>query len=266
MTDTFFDLVLDKQKYDAQFKVVKQLVPAVFSDEYGRYEDDDGNNLSAEVTDNINYVWCRAYGDAPPAPVLNKNKVPPITGMPVYIGYNEESSEIEVLGINKALLNESESIPNTTVHYRQHLETGYDPLPLMRRMRGELKTTPGSSGLAVNVSSLEYDDNNGDRQVFGGINGYDISVGKPAAGLARYVLIYLNIINGNLAMVNGSTVIDSMAVVPPKADTPENGIASAYVRLDGTQTSIVNGDISEGRRFLLPKPKNMDLIKMRVFN
>lgn len=261
------DLEIQKQQDDARFKGVKPVIPVVLCNEFGVLVDGNGDSMSALVEGELNYVWYRAYNDAPPAQVLNKSRVPAITGMPVFIGWHEDSVELEVLGINESALEPGITVPDVTAHAPQHLKGGFDPLDLERRMFTMLKTSANGVTLKINVSSLEYDEA-GVRAFYPGVVAYDLSGSQPASGYALWVLVYVNMTTNLLATVDGTTYVDSPLVIMTKPDVPANGLASAYVRLDGDMSLITEAHIEEGRRILSgPKIHSAeDIIRMRVFN
>jgi hypothetical protein len=257
---TFRDLELEKQADDDRFKEQKPVIPVVLCDEFGDEVDTNGNSMSALVDGDDNYVWYRAYNDAPPAQVLNKNTVPAVTGLPVFVGWKEDSVELEVLGINESALQPGQVIPTITEHATQHLQGGFDPLDLERRMFTMFKTTANGTALTINVSPFEYDDQDGGRQFYAGVVGYDLSGSQPASGYVLYVLVYVDMETNTLSTLDGTTVVDSPAVTITKPDVPINGIASAYVRLDGDQTLTVDSDIQEARRILSASNPGQDAL------
>jgi hypothetical protein len=179
---------LAQQEKDALFKSATPVIPAVLCDENGLYVDSSGNAVDAKLGSNPNYVWVRTYSESTPQAVLNMNTVPPTGGTPVYIGYPEGAQEIEVLGINKSALTEETLVQTLTGHAEQHEPGGFDQLFLYRRMFNMLRTSPNVglyAPLTVSVSSLEYDDVNGERAFFAGESNFDLSSYTPSAGMKK---------------------------------------------------------------------------------
>lgn len=246
----FREVIQEQEKRDEGFKRESLKIPVVLCDEFGALVDGNGDSMSAQVEGNPLYVWCVAYNDSPPFPVLNNRKVPAVTGIPVFIGYRDTSFQQEMLEINTSVLQTLDEVELDHAHAEQHYPWGFDPLDIYRRAHVELKTSAHTTGLKVDVTALEYDDLVGERQVYPGVSGYSIAAHQPAVGLALVVLLYLDRITGLLLALAGATSPDVPTVTPVKPDTPQYGIASAYVRLDGAQTRITEDDIAEGRRFL----------------
>jgi len=125
---------------------------------------------------------------------------------------------------------------------------GTDPLNVYPRSFTSLRTSAGT-GLTVNVSAYRHwhDDL---IKVFTGIYNFDISALQPAAGFARRVLIYLEKATNAIVAVAGTQIGDSEVVVPPDPSIPIDSVLSAFVRLDGSQTSFTESDIVDLRMYL----------------
>jgi hypothetical protein len=210
-------------------------------------------NGSVAVPGVFNHVWVLATDTAEPEAVYNRRVKDTRPGLPVVVGYAPKSKILEILQTDVEHLAgfyETGGL-DTQRHADTHLDTGDDPVYVNRRMiTDQLYVAPGS-GLAVNVSPYEYDVD-GVRKYFPGQNNYSLAASKPAAGLARYVLVYLDTADNTVKTVDGTTVVDLDWYIPPKPDTPNGGVTAGYVRIDGSQTAIARTDIDQGRRLWLP--------------
>lgn len=248
-----------KKEYEEIFKLQKPVIPAMLCDAEGLVTDSGGNSVSAQLASNPNYVWVRSYAEATPQPVLNMNTVPPVTGTPVYIGWPEGAQEIQILGINKEALSEESLIEILTGHAQQHEPGGFDPLYLYRRNFASLRSYASNTlynGLEISISSLEYDDNNGERAFYPGESGFDLTAYLPAAGNKKWILIYLDITTNTINIAEGAEVLNVAPINAIKPDTPANGISSAYVLLTSGMVDVTENDIEDGRRFLNTSSKD----------
>ena len=206
---------------------------------------------SAKVSGRTGYYWYRRYGaDGNAAQVLNR-KVPDIPGIPVIIERRPPALQWEVIDWDASLLSQLDDYSGlgTTAHAREHEPGGNDQLFVYLRMITPLRTSPASSGVAVNVAPLVYAHNSTAR-TFAGYNGYSLSGSVPGAGLQRYTLVYLNIITNALGTVDGDTTVNSAAITPTLPTIPEGSIPSAYVLLQYGDTSLAESDIVDARMIL----------------
>lgn len=242
------DAELDFQALKEQFKEARPILPVVLCDVEGRFVDDDGNPVSAVTATDENYVWAREWGESSPSPYLNRRNILAISGTPCWAGYDESSLEKEILGlyiINPSLTRRQVQ----DSHAREHEPGGYQPVNVYLRMLVPLRVTP-LSGLVVQVAPLVYE-YNGSPVIYPGTNTLDLNGNLPGAGLARYVLVYLNPVTNTINTLNGSTVTDSLAFTPPLPTPPSSAYPSAWVRLAGGQSQISEAqDIVDGRMIL----------------
>lgn len=233
----FRDVLLARGQRETQFEKDQKTFLAVLAGvDYAN---------SAAVARQPGHVWFQEleqYGDATPGIAFNR-KAPPIPGLKVTIKqwpkapFDYEVIDWDATGIKD--LPDYTGTPLLPQHAQDHID-GYDPLILPTRNLAALRTyiTPGNTTLKVNVAP--YGD-------FGGQNDLNLSASKPASGLARYVLVYLDPTDNTIKTVNGDTATDLDTVPPTKPAVPSGGIASAYVRIDGDQTAISEADIVEAR-------------------
>lgn len=245
------DVVLAKKNREAGFELTQYTFRAVLV--AVDYTD------KADVLRQPGYVWFQEREqrtDASPGIAFNR-KVPSIPGLAVVIKQNPKPPyTYEVFDWDKENVIDLPDYTGTPLlpqHARDHEPGGYDPLNVYTRMLVALKTY-AAGGLKVSIAG--YGD-------FPGYNNYDLTSSKPAAGLARYVLISLKP-DSTLRVTDGSTAADIDSVPPPKPDLLDGDIASAYVRLDGSQTTIVEADIVDARDFL--NRKGIDILQVQVFS
>ncbi len=237
----FRDILLEKKKADSRFKRATPLIPAVTCDVSGNTEDANGDPVSSAVDGEPNKIWVRTFNDAVPQSVLNDNAVPVQTGLTVYIGYLEGSTEIEVVRLNRSVIVETTSILD-------HSAFGETYTSVLRRQLAPLKVVPSGTTMIANISQLEYD-RTGSRKLFLTTT-LDLASSVPASGFKRYTLIYLNSATNTVTVVDGSVVADIPSKTPIKPNTPIDGIPSVYVLLAGGTTLLVEGDIEAAQRIL----------------
>lgn len=242
MAFEFRDLVQDQAKRDEKFAPADVPYPVVLCDLTGNTVDAGGNAVDASVPNEPDRVYVKSYNDSTPFIVLNRNKVNPRGGIPCYVGYTQYSFEREVLDISPV---EAGLASNVTQYSPYQGQVNY----VQPGQLSLLKITP-SSGLIVAYGSMEYDQYGGRAFVFSGT--LSLSSVQPASGKVAYILIYLDMRTGILQTLSGTVVQDIAGVKPIKPDTPIDGIAAAYVRLDGDMTSITLSKIEEAKR--LPTP------------
>jgi len=203
------------------------------------------------------FVWVREGGQDGGITQVFNAKAPTLTGHPVLIGYGpKEPFRRQILDTNWEIIAthpDYDGDPYLPDHHKTHEwpdgKAGRDPVTVYGRSLAALRTYPGASGLTVNVAPYRYEED-GSVVTFAGHAGYDISGSQPAAGLARYVLIYLKTIDNTIAVVDGDTTVDAATETPLFPAPPIGGLPSAWVRLDGATTSITESDIVDARMIL----------------
>lgn len=126
-----------------------------------------------------------------------------------------------------------------------------DAVNVYQRAIVPLRSSPGStSSLLVRVEPYRYLDADGTITIFAGDASVDLSGSQPAAGLARYVGIYLDTSTNTIGTVNGATTLDAGPVTPDSPTFPSDVITSAMVRLDGSQSAFSESDFVDLRIFL----------------
>lgn len=194
--------------------------------------------------------------DSSPVVLLRCRWLVPQIGLPVTVGTMHGGNEQEVLGVKADDLgllpgytgqdfntashadNHAWEYSTTYPHSQVHKDA---PLKWTIRNLRDLRTVPSvAGGLKVDVGA--YID-------FGGYVGLDLSTHQPASGSVVFVTVYKDNVSNTVKSVAGSAV--GIGSTPPK-QTPndEDYTISAYVRLTGTATAIVDADILEGRKFL----------------
>lgn len=243
------DITRKRKEKDQENKKQKPLIPAVLCTVGGAIADAGGKALSARAEGDVNYVWAMTYGDGTPAKYRHRvATVSDLTGTPVYLGYFEDSIEIEVYSVNTDVMVLDEAELPKSQHADTHLPWGYDPLTVYKRAHAEFKLTV-ADGLNVAVTAYEYDDLSGNRAVYPGTNSKDLTASVPGtAGQARWVLVYLDKADNTLKTVDGTVGPDVPTYTLTKPNTPSGGVACAYVRLAYGQTEISEADIDDGRR------------------
>lgn len=212
---------------------------------------------SVEVTGRPGYCWVREYGENGGVSQVFNPTVQPSNGLAVLVGYTPKVPYRRVvLGVNWEMIAgspEYDGDPFLPAHHETHEwpdgSPGPDPVTVYGRSLSMLRTYPGSAGLAVSVSPYRYE-KNGTTVTFAGHADYDISGSQPAAGLARYVLVYLDADVNTINVVNGGTALDVAPIVPPFPAPLQATFPSAWVRLDGAAAAIAEADIVDARMIL----------------
>lgn len=245
MAFEFRDVVLLSQERDEGFKKILPVIPCVTCTNVGALVGSGGEPLLATVSGEPDRLWVMAYGDSIPFMVLNDNKVAPQTGLAVFVGYLEDSSEREVIGYN----NETLGIDAST----GYLAPGADSATshIFRDSLATLRVTAGSGGVTINVLGMEYD-RFGNREPFLAITAYSLTSLVPAAGKVCWAIIYLDQVTGTIQAIAGPSVPDLAGVSILKPDTPVDGYSTAYAKLTGGMTVIIQDDIEDARKILRP--------------
>jgi hypothetical protein len=223
------------------------------------------SSTSAAVANNPGRVWCRIYGqeESQPIPVLNR-KVPPTPELRVIVRQVLSGWEIVDLDSASTVVDTDDYKGQSGVlaHAEEHEPWGSDPLYVYMRAMTMLRCSPTGSGFKVAVPPTNYPTGQGTLATFPGRNNYDLEAHKPASGLQRLVLVFLNTETNALDVVLGSTSPDSPAIIPAKPAIPDDAIPSAYVRLSGDATSLTEADIVEDvRAFISPLVHNAAKIR-----
>lgn len=224
-------------------------------------------NGSVHVPGILNHVWVLPTDESEPEAVYNRTVKDTRPDLPVVVGFFPKSTVLEILRTDvEHLAGYAETggldVPNHGDTHRSPKAGGDDPTWVDRDLIiDQLYLSPGS-GLAVNVSPYEYDSLTGARVYFPGQINFSIAAHKPASGLARYVLVYLDTADNTVKAVAGATSPDLDWYIPAKPDTPAGGVTAGYVRLDGSQTAVIRNDIDQGRRLVIPT----GLLNRVIFN
>jgi hypothetical protein len=237
------DAIKARQQRDATFEANRQLILAEMIKIGG----------AVEVSGRPLYVWVRELDqNGGVFQVFNPN-VQARAGTPVIIGYGPKPPyRLQVLRVDWSILSgldDFDGDPMLATHGHAHEWPdglpGGDVVDVHPRALVPLRTYPGT-GLQVNVMPLRYSYNGAAVQFLGQYE-YDISGSQPASGSVRYVLIYLNMTTNALGTVNGTAVGYGPTVTPPYPNIPAQAIPSAFIQLDGDQTSITETDIEDAR-------------------
>lgn len=243
MVFKFEDVKMLAEKKDAETKKITSVIPCVTCDASGDTVDAVGDALSSLVSGEPNRVWVTAYNDSIPFAVLNNNRVPFQSNLSVLVGHLEGSTEREILSLNTDVLDLTAGWDSFSPY------SSTTPAYVSRSSFPILKTTPAGT-LNVAVSALEYDRFGRRAVVFSST--LDLSGCTPAGNKILYVLVYLDAVTGAIASLCGEAVPFNATATPLKPDTPVDGIASAYVLLQSTDTVIDTSMIIEAKRVTTP--------------
>lgn len=236
------DVIKRRKAYEARFAQQQVVFKGIICEQ----------DSSTEVPNTPDYYWVQPNATGELVAVFNRNVKGIRVGLGVVCGFEPYSSTLEVLRFDESMVAGITEVGylNVPNHAKSHLIDGDDPLPIYDNAIFILATyTLGASGLAVSVSPYVYE-KDGALVVFPGEDGLSLTAYQPAAGLARYVLIYLALATNTLAFVAGETTIDSPIYTPTPPAIPDNCVPSALVRLDGSQTVVAPADIISVRDFL----------------
>lgn len=215
------------------------------------------STTSSAVSGRPGYAWVREYGmNGGVFQVLN-GVVSDQIDLPVIIGSEPNrpyKRRIICLDVDTLVMMEGYTgQPFLPTHHTTHEWPDYFPgsdvVTMFPRAYSQLRVSPGV-GLSVNVSAYRYYDSNGDYIEWPGQLNYSISSQQPAVGLARNVLIYYDPVNQQLGIVAGSTSTDVDTIRPTAPTLPTSMLATALVRIDGSQTQIAESDILDVRQLL----------------
>jgi hypothetical protein len=215
---------------------------------------------SVEVPNRPNYVWAADWNQEQSIYQILNKRVAPIEGLHVKIGYPEKPPfNRQVLGtwddvVELSTYDEGAGdASNTRGHgfthqYPSEGNPGIDPVMIYQPALMMLKTTSREDDMTVRVFPLTYTLRGVPRQFYG--ISLDLTSYLPAAGLAKYVLIYIDGTTNTVYISEGDSVTDSTAVTAPKPLLPANCIASSYIRLTASMTEVLMTDIEDAREFL----------------
>lgn len=215
---------------------------------------------SVDVSNKTGYVWVREYGLHGGVCQVFSPYVQARAGLAVLIAtYPKRPARRMIICVDWEIMADHpdwDGDPFLPRHHRTHEcpdgNYGADVVMIYPRALSMLRTTPGNStggNPSVHVSSLRYEVN-GEATLFAGREDYDISGSVPGAGLARYVLIYLDTATNTIGSVNGDTTVDSETLIPDAPDVSLLSIPSALVRLAGGDTGVSESGIVDVRMLL----------------
>lgn len=214
---------------------------------------------SVRLRNTENFVWHAPADHVAPAPVYIGRNVPVVEGMPVLIGYKPGSNTLEVLyeDADKVLETNISLTNYLPKHGNTHQWGKGDLTYLHTEAFLPLLVYPNLTGLRINVVAGSYGFN-GIEKKYAGTKNVSISAHQPAAGLKRFVGLYLDSAN-ILQQIAGATIsveslttpepawptsIQRLAVVTINGDTSDIPFISVLNRklLWGTSTGVVSGD------------------------
>jgi len=209
-----------------------------------------GGNL--KVPNRPGYVYAQQIpdDDAPyPIPVLCVG-IQPREGLQVWVERNRDG-EWEAVEWSRVIVqqNSYNGQAYLPLHAYDHewpdRSPHADALTVYPRALSMLRAYPGA-GLTVDVAPLRYI-LDGAVTLFAGETGVNLAASQPAAGLARFVGIYLDMATNTIGAVDGATTIDAGPITPATPAFPDNVIPSALVRLDGAATVFTEADFVDVR-------------------
>lgn len=236
------DIIKKRKEYEKRFATEQVVTTGVIV----------ARNGSTRVPGVKDHIWVMTLGVGEPVAVFNRQVKGSRAGLGVQIGFAPYSSILEVLRsiIDTTAGVEDNAGVDMVAHAQSHLIGGDDPLYVYDNAIMILLTySLGLDGLLVNVSPYIYE-SGGEIVVFSGKTNYSLAAHQPAAGLARYVLVYLDIATNMIMSVAGDTVVDSPAYTPTPPAVPSNSSPSALVRITGGSSVVAPGDITGVRDFL----------------
>jgi hypothetical protein len=207
-----------------------------------------------EVPNRPGYVYTQQLpqDDAPPPVPTLCVGVQPREDLRVWVERNREG-EWEVADFWRGIVwqPDYEAQAYLPLHHGDHEWPDRDPHPdavtVYPRALSMLRAYPGEAGgLTVSVSPLRYI-LDGVVTRYDGEHNIDISGSQPAAGLARYVGVYLDLATNAVATVDGDTTVDAPAIEPDAPTFPDDAFTSALVRLDGSDAAVTEAMIVDLR-------------------
>lgn len=220
---------------------------------------------SATVAGRTNYIWVSLFNQPQSLiQVLNLTGVSPVDGNLVVVGKPHQAGLFQVLRIWDGVSDYTTSSDvvgalSIPAHHQSHqfpseANPGPDVVYVFNPALMALKTVGNGVSLTVTVYGLPSYRYGATYKTYAG-NTLDLTSSRPGtAGQVRFTLVYLDGSDNTLKIVDGTAVVDSPPVPVPKPALPENGIASAYVRLTNGQTAITTAThVVDAREFLAPR-------------
>lgn len=232
-----------RQKREEKFEPSQETVQGVLT--ALDYTDD------ARVAAMPGRVWMRPFGqdETPPIPVLNRRVPTTRPGLRVVARRGPKAPfEWEIWDWDTGqidLRDDYRGEPLVTPHASSHQPGGDDPLYIYLRSLVPLRCSV-QTGLKVQIAPYTYR-YRGQLKQWPGINNYDLAAHLPGAGLARYVLVYLDPAANQLAVLLGATAVDTPTVDPVRPEPPARSRPSAWIRLAGGQVQLTELDIRDCR-------------------
>lgn len=214
-----------------------------------------GNGSGVVTGTRSNTVLVR-IGSAPPVEVFNM-AVPPVEGLPIVVGYDQNPSLIEVLGVDKTRVTDWLEYNYVAPHGHSHTygdsASGYADIVYIQKRQFIplmcIPTTPPSMQLTVLSDFYPYGST---WKYFSGATTVSLSSYRPSSGQARFVTIYINAETNALGYATNSLVYTTL--YPPDnvrdyiPTPPEGSIPIAAVVLTGSgEARIVEDDIYDVR-------------------
>lgn len=231
------EAILKRKAYEAQFAQQQILFKGTIQ---------VGPNGSSSVPNTPDHNWVQPNGVGELVAVYNRKMKGNLINAGVVVGFEAYSTTLEILRSDESTIAGIVPTPGLDIpnHWESHLIDGADAVPIHPNAMFILLTyTLGLTGLVVSVSPYVYQLDDGTITYFPGQANFDLSSHAPATGLARYVLIYLDLATNDLLTLAGATTVDSPSFVPVPPTVPDNAVPSALVRIAGDQTVIGHRDI-----------------------
>lgn len=230
-------------------------------------------NGNLKVPNRPGYVYAQQIpeDDAPyPIPVLCVG-IQAREGLQVWVERNRDG-EWEAVEWSRVIVqqNDYDAQAYLPLHARDHEWPDRSPRPdavtVYPRALSMLRSYPGVGGaLTVDVAPLRYVLDGG-MILFPGQIGINLAASQPAAGLARFVGVYLDLATNAIGTVDGATTIDAGPVTPDTPAFPDGVIPSALVRLDGAATVFTEADFVDVRPMIgMASTGGGDLARQVVF-
>jgi len=204
------------------------------------------------------YVYVRINGDSTALHQCVSHKVADIEGTPVLLRKLDTGSGWEVYDVDVAMLADvgdgwngiSRIIPtHAETHEWLDGAPGLDPVNINLRSLVPLRCYPkDTTTITVRVAPLRYSYSGEAKRFAGG--DLNLTSYQPAAGLARYVLTYLDPRTNTLGAQPGGIDTYSAAIDLPVPTMPDIGIPSALVRVWGNRSFLDETDIVDYRMVL----------------
>lgn len=243
------DVVLKKREEARRFESAKQLIRAVIIEV-------DGSTSPPNLD---NFVWFASSGLPESYGVAYNSTGLNYAGAVVWIGQDPRpGNRWQVIEPYTDSHDVFDDTPVTRlaigVHGLNHQmvaedNIGPDPVKIYQPSIQMLKTTGDGATLTITTQSLIYTVG-GLRREFAGAE-TDMTGYVPAAGYARRVAVYLDKDTNTLDFVTGDTVAISDGLPPSYPVMPRGSIPSAWIYLEGGQTTITTADEVDDARFLL---------------